>query len=259
MNIKIADRLVELRKKNGLSQEQLADKLGLSRQAVAKWERAEASPDTDNLICLAKLYGVSLDDLLDTDQSIEEIAQDTRIHEAEKKSESVHIDDSGIHLKSASGDEVHIQNNGAKIFTRGKDDEDDEDENKKGAKKYELLEEELNTLKENYSTLQNQYQELVNFKREIDNQKKDALIAEFYMLSDEDKADVISNKEKYTLDEIKAKLAVICFDKKINFTLNEEVDNNKEEEIVTYSLNDNNENNSLPEWVKAVKEQEKLG
>jgi hypothetical protein len=138
-------------------------------------------------------------------------------------------------------------------------DEDDEDENKKGAKKYELLEEELNTLKENYSTLQNQYQELVNFKREIDNQKKDALIAEFYMLSDEDKADVISNKEKYTLDEIKAKLAVICFDKKINFTLNEEVDNNKEEEIVTYSLNDNNENNSLPEWVKAVKEQEKLG
>nr|MCR4698989.1 helix-turn-helix domain-containing protein [Bacilli bacterium] len=88
MNIKIADRLVELRKKNGLSQEQLADKLGLSRQAVSKWERAEASPDTDNLICLAKLYGVSLDELLDTDQSIEEIAQDTRIHEEEKRKDS---------------------------------------------------------------------------------------------------------------------------------------------------------------------------
>ena len=90
------------------------------------------------------------------------------------------------------------------------DDKDDEDDDKKGAKKYELLEEELNTLKESYSTLQSQYQELVNFKNEIDNQKKDALIAEFYMLSDEDKADVISNKEKYTLDEIKAKLSVIC-------------------------------------------------
>jgi HTH-type transcriptional regulator/antitoxin HipB len=74
MNIEIANRLVELRKKSGLSQEQLADKLGLSRQAVSKWERAEASPDTDNLICLAKLYGVSLDDLLNTDQSIDDIA-----------------------------------------------------------------------------------------------------------------------------------------------------------------------------------------
>ena len=106
--------------------------------------------------------------------------------------------------------------------------------------------------------LQSQYQELVNFKNEIDNQKKDALIAEFYMLSDEDKADVISNKEKYTLDEIKAKLSVICFDKKINFTLNKEADDKKEEDIVTYTLNDNADN-SLPDWVKAVKEQEKLG
>ena len=66
MNIEIADRLVKLRKKHGLSQEELADKLGISRQAVSKWERAESSPDTDNLICLAKLYGVSLDELLDS-------------------------------------------------------------------------------------------------------------------------------------------------------------------------------------------------
>ena len=78
------------------------------------------------------------------------------------------------------------------------------------------------------------------------------------MLSDEDKADVISNKEKYTLDEIKAKLSVICFDKKISFTLNKEADDKKEEDIVTYTLNDNADN-SLPDWVKAVKEQEKLG
>ena len=138
------------------------------------------------------------------------------------------------------------------------DDTDDEDDKKENAKKYELLEEELNTLKESYSVLQNQYQELVNFKKEIDNQKKDALIAEFYMLSDEDKADVVSNKEKYTLDEIKAKLSVICFDKKINFSLNKETEDTKEENVVTYELN-NDENNSLPDWVKAVKEQEKFG
>ncbi len=85
MTIEIANRLVELRKKAGLSQEELATKLGLSRQAVSKWERAEASPDTDNLICLAKLYGVSLDDLLNSDQSLEEIASETKEHEEAKE------------------------------------------------------------------------------------------------------------------------------------------------------------------------------
>lgn len=64
MNIEIANRLVQLRKKNQLSQEALAEKLGISRQAVSKWERAEASPDTDNLIMLARLYNISLDELL---------------------------------------------------------------------------------------------------------------------------------------------------------------------------------------------------
>ena len=64
MNIKFADRLVELRKQNKLSQEALAEKLGLSRQAISKWERGESSPDTDNLIALAELYGISLDELL---------------------------------------------------------------------------------------------------------------------------------------------------------------------------------------------------
>ena len=158
--------------------------------------------------------------------------------------------------KDDEEDDKPVDNEGENDPDDDPDDEDDDD--KKDAKKYELLEEELNTLKESYSMLQSQYQELVNFKNEIDNQKKDALIAEFYMLSDEDKADVISNKEKYTLDEIKAKLSVICFDKKINFTLNKEADDKKEEDIVTYTLNDNADN-SLPDWVKAVKEQEKLG
>lgn len=70
MNIEIANRLVNLRKSNNLSQEALAEKLGISRQAVSKWERAEASPDTDNLILLSRLYGVSLDELLKTEDEI---------------------------------------------------------------------------------------------------------------------------------------------------------------------------------------------
>ncbi len=69
MNIEIANRLRQMRNKNGLSQEELAAKMGVSRQAVSKWERAEASPDTENLILLAKLYGISIDELLNTDSS----------------------------------------------------------------------------------------------------------------------------------------------------------------------------------------------
>ena len=50
MNIKIANRLLEFRKRSGLSQEELAEKLNITRQSVSKWERAESAPDTDNLI-----------------------------------------------------------------------------------------------------------------------------------------------------------------------------------------------------------------
>lgn len=64
MTIDVANRLVELRRERGLSQEELAAQLGVSRQAVSKWERAESSPDTDNLIALARLYNISLDELL---------------------------------------------------------------------------------------------------------------------------------------------------------------------------------------------------
>lgn len=67
MNLKTAERLATLRKENGYSQDQLAERLGLSRQAVSKWERGEANPDTDNLIALARLYHISLDELLLTD------------------------------------------------------------------------------------------------------------------------------------------------------------------------------------------------
>lgn len=64
MDKEIARRLAARRKQAGLSQEALADKLGVSRQAVSKWERAESLPDTDNLIALAAIYGLTLDDLL---------------------------------------------------------------------------------------------------------------------------------------------------------------------------------------------------
>lgn len=72
MNLFTANKLTALRKHNGLSQEALAEKIGVSRQAISKWERGEASPDTENLLSISKIYRVSLDDLLG-DKTAEEI------------------------------------------------------------------------------------------------------------------------------------------------------------------------------------------
>ena len=72
MNVETAQRLADLRRSKGFSQEGLARKLGLSRQAVSKWERAESSPDTENLFSVSKLYGVSLDELLNPSDEIED-------------------------------------------------------------------------------------------------------------------------------------------------------------------------------------------
>ena len=75
---RLGNKLYELRKNAGLSQEELAEKLGVSRQAVSKWECGESLPDTDNLITISKLYGVSLDALVgnvpDEKQSAEKCA-----------------------------------------------------------------------------------------------------------------------------------------------------------------------------------------
>ncbi|MFW6224859.1 MAG: helix-turn-helix domain-containing protein [Bacteroidota bacterium] len=64
MDIQIAKKIRSLRIKHGLSQEELAGKIGVSRQAVSKWERGESSPDTDNLLALTKVYDLTMDEML---------------------------------------------------------------------------------------------------------------------------------------------------------------------------------------------------
>ena len=60
----LADKIIELRKKNGWSQEELAEKLEVSRQAVSKWESAQSVPDMNRVLLLSKVFGVSTDYLL---------------------------------------------------------------------------------------------------------------------------------------------------------------------------------------------------
>ena len=60
----LGERIASLRKDLTLSQEALAEQVGVSRQAISKWEREEALPDIYNLATLAEIFGVTLDDLL---------------------------------------------------------------------------------------------------------------------------------------------------------------------------------------------------
>ncbi len=68
----LADKIIEERKKNGWSQEELAEKLGVSRQAVSRWESSGSIPDLQRIIRLAELFGVSTDYLLREDLLPEE-------------------------------------------------------------------------------------------------------------------------------------------------------------------------------------------
>lgn len=62
--VMLSEKLKMYRTNKGLSQEKLAEMLGVSRQAVSKWEAGQTTPSSDNLIALAKLYDVSLDELV---------------------------------------------------------------------------------------------------------------------------------------------------------------------------------------------------
>ena len=135
---------------------------------------------------------------------------------------------------------------------KGKASEEDDDEKKKTnhslEEKFALLMQEHSELKEKFSALEKENKDLLDFKNKAENKEKDALIESFYMLSDEDKKDVIENKANYSLDEIKSKLAIVCFDKKVDFNLNQK-NETKNEIPLTYTQE---ETETLPAWVAAV-------
>ena len=117
---------------------------------------------------------------------------------------------------------------------------------------YVELFENYNTLQSQYSALETEVTELREFKVAAERKDKEAMIAGFYMLSDEDKKDVLDNIDTYSLEDIEAKLSIICVRNKVSFDL----DDNKEEkkEVVTYSMNDQlNDDSNVPAFVKAMR------
>lgn len=135
------------------------------------------------------------------------------------------------------------------------DEKKDEEEDKK--KKFTVLEQEYNKLQASYTSLKEEVEELRTFKKKIEDKEKDELIERFYMLSDEDKKDVIEHKSEYSLEEIESKLALIGYRKGVNFNLDTSSENEEstveedENPVTTFDIKAT-EDSTVPEWVKAV-------
>lgn len=117
--------------------------------------------------------------------------------------------------------------------------------------KYAALKNDFNTACAARDALQSENTELLAFRASVEKEKKQAMIKSFYMLTDEDKKDVIDNIDTYSLEDIEAKLSIICVRNKVSFSLD---DDNKSNEPIVYNLEDNNDDagSVVPAWVKAV-------
>ena len=103
----LPNNLYELRRQAGLSQEEFSERLGVSRQAVSKWERGEAYPDTENLIAISEMFSVTIDELLKSD-NISSDAFDKQQEESANPTDS--SNDSGFHVNV--GNKVKLDLNG---------------------------------------------------------------------------------------------------------------------------------------------------
>lgn len=119
---------------------------------------------------------------------------------------------------------------------------------------YVELNEKFSQLTTDFSALAEEVKELREFKANVEKAEKQKMIDQFYMLSDEDKADVVSHIDTYSLDEIESKLSVICVRNRVDFSLDKKEEEEPADKL-TYSLIE--ETDDVPEWIKAVKETEK--
>ena len=193
----------------------------------------------------------------------------------DKDSEDDSEDKSGKSDNSNSEDKSEgDKSDSSKGDDKEKDDkkDDKEDEKKKKSKfsleeipeyvelstKFSELESKYNALVAERDSLQAQLQPLVEFKAKAERTQKEDMIKSFYMLSDEDKADVVANIDTYSLDDIEAKLSILCVRNKVSFNLDDDKDSKKDPMV--YNLGGSIEDDaSTPAWVKAaIKTAEKL-
>ena len=117
--------------------------------------------------------------------------------------------------------------------------------------KYETLQGEYKTLQQEKSDLETEVTSLREFKLSADRKEKQNMIDSFFMLNDEDKKDVVEHIDTYSLDDIEAKLSIICVRNKVNFNLDKDEKDDQPKGL--FNL-ENPADDNVPEWIKAVRE-----
>ena len=192
---------------------------------------------------------------------------DVETFEAEYAKKKEKKEDEEEEKPAEGSDEKEPEDEGEEKKPEDKPAEDEDDEEKKKKKKYNLeeiteyvnlqnsyndLETKYNNLVTEYNSLKETNENLNNFKLQVEKKEKQAMIDSFYMLSDADKKDVIDNIDTYSIDDIEAKLSIICVRNKVSFDL--DVDNaGTETGPVTYSLDNDYLDDNVPAWVKSLR------
>lgn len=209
--------------------------------------------------------------------SVESTSEDTEFKkkpddEEDKKDKAT--EDSSEDKDNSDESKDSNSDNSTEDDSSKKDDSEDEDEDEEDKKKkksfsledipeYVELENKYAQLVNDYALLENKNRELndqlaplISFRNQIEKKQKEDMINSFYMLNDEDKKDVVENIDKYSLDDIEAKLSVICVRNKLNLS---DVEEEANENPTSYNLGGNlfNDDESIPAWVKAALDTEK--
>lgn len=121
---------------------------------------------------------------------------------------------------------------------------------------YEELQGKYSALEQDKTNLEAEVSGLKEFKLQAERKDKQSMIDSFYMLTDEDKKDVVEHIDTYSLDDIEAKLSVICVRNKVDFNLNkpqEQEEQKPDAPTGMFNLNGVEEQDNAPDWVKAVR------
>ena len=197
-----------------------------------------------------------VEEVVETPESIE----GAEAAEGEESSEGVEED----FAKKKEEGEANEEDSNSEDKKESDSEEEDDKEKKKNYSleevveyqelltKYAELEGQFNAISEELNSIKPEYNKLKEKAIEAEEKAKEDMIDSFYMLSEEDKAEVRANKANFSLEDIEAKLSVICVRKKVNFDLEESSKNedNTETPITTFNVGDSHD--ATPAWLRAV-------